>query len=228
MWRQREGKSPACLQRSNQATGPIAAQIKRDGGNDCIVWLSLSKCCILKYAVLWRRRWPRPVRIFFFFFFYVLQWENKITQQDNWSLHFQMLMKYACVHCRDRIHAEWRSHCDLMQSTPPVSTAWGRQCVLNCFPATPGTTSCIRWNREDLTTTTPWGCSGLKMGGMDVTASVSARGVWSKKRRLSEELYKRCCWAMALTALKSEALQDAHRGLLCPLVLTNKHAQLCV
>lgn len=33
---QREGKGTACLQQANQATGPTAAQRKRNGGNDCM------------------------------------------------------------------------------------------------------------------------------------------------------------------------------------------------
>lgn len=149
MWRQREGKAPACLWLSNQATGPIAAQRrKRDAGNDYCMTKSVYSLHI-QIRRVGSINESQMARICPFFFFFTLLSRKEMTQWDNWSLHFQMLMKYTCVHCRDRIHAEWKSRCDsrLNAKRPTGNTAWCRQCVLNRF-LTP---------RE-------WHCTSDKMG----------------------------------------------------------------
>lgn len=70
--------------------------------------------------------------------FCMSQSQIKITQ-GAWGLYFQIkrsIIKYACIHCRDGIHAERETRCDSSYNikSPADSASWWRQCVLNCFP----------------------------------------------------------------------------------------------
>lgn len=94
MWRQREGKAPACLWLSNQATGPIAAQRrKRDAGNDYCMTKSVYSLHIQirRVGSINESQMARICPFFFLHFYRGKKWHSEITEvyifKCSWNIH---------------------------------------------------------------------------------------------------------------------------------------------